>query len=215
MLSDLSTNDYFFYGYPSIYALVGVHDRRIWLVLDSESAAHELRTAFSSKISLVIFNLTTFKNYHKNLIDNSVCLSWSVPVEEYVSNSIIKKIVNPTFTNTHVSASGGELSNTVPFFNFLSQQSQTELQQQMMFYYYLVYNVFGSADTMVPDFPISELDNIFDREIKTIFSTELTLSDIKATIISTANQLLGNDNLTTRSRNRAFYILRLFDKLYG
>ena len=206
---------YFFYGLPSDYGLVGVHDRRIWLTLDDLSAAHELRTVFSPKISLAVFDLTNFQNYSENLVDNTVCLSWSVPVLEYQIHNIIKRIVNPSFSNTFISSGETKLVNAVPFFNFLSELTQQELQKQMMFFYYLTSMLVKHIDRTARDLPDTDLDIKFDQKIKTIFATELTLTDIESGLIYAANQVLGEDNLTARSRARAFYILRLFDKIYG
>lgn len=213
--NNISEYKYFFYGSPAEYGLVGVHDRRIWLTLDNQYTAHELRTVFAPKVSLAVFDLTNFQNYHNTLLDNSVCLSWSVPVIEYQIHNIVKRIVNPSFANTFISSGETKLSNTIPFFNFLSDSSQHELQKQMMFFYYLTTVVFKNADRKLKNLPKAELDIEFDQKIKTIFSTELTLADIEFSMIAAANQMLGNDNLTIRSRSRAFCILQLFDKIYA
>lgn len=206
---------YFFHGFPAKYALAGVHDRRIWLVVADQTIAHQLRTVFSSKVSLAVFDLSSFKNYCDKLIDNSVCLSWSVPVVEYQKHDIIKRIINPSFDDTFLASGQTELSNSIPFFNFLSESSQDELQKQMMFFYYLSFIVFKKIDNSMKDLPWTEIDTEFDQTIRTIFSTELTLADIEDGMIAAANHMLGQDQLTVRSRTRAFCILRLFDKIYA
>jgi hypothetical protein len=207
--------EHFFYGHSAQYGLVGVHDRRIWLVLDDPSIAHQLRTVFAPKISLAVFDLSTFNNYNKNLIDNSVCLNWSVPVDEYVAQGIIKKIVNPSFDDTFTSTGEHKLTNTVPVFNFLSESSQLQLQQQIMFFYHVICNVFTKNDRSVKNYPVTDADINFDQTINSIFSTELTLLDIEQQMILAANKQLGSDNLTVRQRSRAFCILQLFGKVYG
>jgi hypothetical protein len=208
--NNLQDYKYFFYGRPSNYALVGAHDRRIWLVVSDENTAHEIRTAFASKISLIVFDLTTFTNNTTELLDNSVCLDWSVPVDEYVNLGIIKTITAPIFTTTYKSLGICSLLNAVPFFNFLSESNQQELQYQMMFYHYLLERVLNQSC----DHTSTLFDIDVEQKIKLAFSTELTLSEIELKLSSTANEILASLDLTPYSRARAFGVLTLLGKLY-
>ena len=209
-LSNNINSDYFFHGTPANYALVGAHDRRIWLVVVNEDTAHEIRLAFASKISLIVVDLRTFKNYSDGLIDNKVCLSWSIPVDEYIKLGIIKNIVTPVFTTTYKSSGEGMLVNSVPFFNFLSESNQKELQHQMMFFHYLLNMLFY----VLSKYEKTLFDIEVDQKIKLAFATELTIPNIKFKLVSTANEVIGYSDLTPHSRSRAFCVLRLLDKLY-
>jgi hypothetical protein len=207
--NNLRDYKYFFYGHPSNYALVGAHDRRIWLVVSDEDVAHEIRTAFASKISLIVFDLRTFTNYTTKLIDNSICLSWSVSIDDYITLGIIKNITTPVFTDTYKS-SGTCVLNSVSHFNFLSETSQQELQYQMMFYYYLLDRVFDQSC----DHTSTLIDIDVEQKIKLAFSTELTTSEIELKLSSTANEIIASTDLTPYSRARAFGVLTLLGKLY-
>jgi hypothetical protein len=126
---------YFFYGSPAKYALVGQEDQHIWLVLNSLELAKFISLTFESKITTVIFDLTTFENYTPELIDNSVCFNWKVPINVLHDTSVLVTD-NEQIKSTVYTGSEMQLKEIFDHDILLLPANRCqELQQQLMCIY--------------------------------------------------------------------------------
>lgn len=85
-----------------------------------------------------MFDLTTFKNYQPNLIDNTVALNWTVPLQSMINNGIMS-MIDRDFESQLFDGTDTELQNN--FVNdrlFFTESLSQELQQQLM----CVYQIF-------------------------------------------------------------------------
>jgi hypothetical protein len=191
----IQNSRYFFYGSPATYALVGREDQHIWLVTDNLSTAQYLVQAFKSKITLIIFDLTTFKNYTPTLVDNTVCFNWQVPINVLNNTSILNTsdhIINSTvYTGTEL-----QLKNIVKHdILLLTAERCQELQQQLM----CIHNI-------CREFKLTDV--IISNRVKDIVSINLNLVQIELELYDLANELMLEDT------SMAITILNILGRLY-
>lgn len=191
----IQNSRYFFYGSPAKYALVGREDQHIWLVVDNLQLAQFISQIFESKITTVVFDLTTFKNYTTDLIDNSVCFNWQVPVNVLSDISVLatndKKINSILYTGK-----GLELKNiTEHDILLLSAERCQLLQEQLMF----LHNICQQVDLT---------NQLITNKIKDIACFNLELEQLEIEIYNLANTLMPVD------ANNAVSILKTMNRLY-
>lgn len=191
----IQNSRYFFYGCPAKYALVGQEDQHIWLVLDNLALARIISQVFESKITTVVFDLTTFENYTPELIDNSVCFDWQVPVNALHDVKVLatndQKINSIIYTGE-----GTQLKNIVQHdILLLSKARCQELQQQLMCIYKIC------RDFKPTDLPIL-------NRINEIVVSNLELHEIELELYNLANEIM------VESKPVAFRILQTLDRLY-
>ena len=173
----IQNSRYFFYGSPATYALVGQEDQHIWLVLNNLELAKFISQAFESKITTVIFDLTTFENYTPELIDNSVCFNWKVPINVLYDTSVLvtdnKQIKSTVYTGL-----GMQLKSMVDHDILLLPANRCQdLQQQLM----CVHNI---CEKLTGD------KSIF-TQIKEIVVTNLELEKIELELYNLANKVIA------------------------
>ena len=168
---------YFFYGSPAKYALVGQEDQHIWLVLNSLELAKFISLAFESKITTVIFDLTTFENYTPELIDNSVCFNWKVPINVLHDTSVLVTD-NEQIKSTVYTGSEMQLKEIFDHDILLLPANRCqELQQQLM----CIYSICKKFNT----------DRSLLNQIKEIVGTNLELEQIELELYNLANTILA------------------------
>lgn len=211
---------HFFIGYPANYALVGIHDRRIWLVIPDEEMAHRLREVFSSKLALVVVNLKSFKNYSENQVDNTVCLNWEVPRDEFLKGKITKNIDTPIYNTTYNATGEIELSNTNTYeqIGLLTLEQQQDLQCQMMLYAFLYPRIFH-GNVQYPAFSLelveTELDTKSKERFNRAFGFGLILPDVEEEIFQAALDIVETSPSGTLRYAWGCSILQMYNKLYG
>lgn len=154
------------------YGLVDGHHRNLWLTLSSEDDAHTIKKVFSSKLSLVVVDLSAFANFSLEDINSHTCMEWQVPPAS-----------NPTLTSpddVHV-----EFKSTVSTYSQLAnlvQQKTTflltddrivELQDQILLFAHIL--------TL---FRVSKFDSIhiskeYIDQLQKIFQVELNIDVIE------------------------------------
>jgi hypothetical protein len=188
------TNRYFFYGSPANYALVGLEDRRIWLVSNNLKLLKFIKQAFDSKITLVIFDLTTFKNYTLNLVDNTVCFNWQVPINILADVRILDTRYIDTSSTIYTGKNLHLINNTTHDL-LLPIERCYELQQQLM----CIHEILKDVD----------LDNtLITSNIKEIVSVNLELIEIELELYNLANKIILESSID------ALYILTALGRLY-
>jgi hypothetical protein len=188
------TNRYFFYGSPANYALVGLEDRRIWLVSNNLKLLQFIAQAFDSKITLVIFDLTTFKNYTLNLVDNTVCFNWQVPINILADVRILDTRYIDTSSTIYTGKNLHLINNTTHDL-LLPVERCYELQQQLM----CIHEILKDVD----------LDNtLITSNIKEIVSVNLELIEIESELYNLANKIILESSID------ALYILTALGRLY-
>jgi hypothetical protein len=63
------------------FGLIDHTSGRIWLNVESEQTAHLIRTTFVSKLSLIVYDISTFINWRG--INSGNCLQWKVPNQRW------------------------------------------------------------------------------------------------------------------------------------
>ncbi len=191
----IQNSRYFFYGYPANYALVGLEDRRIWLVSNNLKLLQFIKQAFNSKITLVIFDLTTFKNYTSNLIDNTVCFNWQVPTNILADVRILDTANVDTSSTVYTGKNLHLTNNTTHDLLLLPAERCHELQEQLM----CIHEIFKDIN----------LDNtLINRNIKEIVSVNLELAKIELELYNLANKIILESSVD------ALYILTALGRLY-
>ena len=192
----IQNSRYFFYGSPATYALVGLDDQHVWLVTDNLATAQFISQAFRSKITLCIFDLTTFENYTPSLIDNTVCFDWQVPVNVLSNTSVLDKPDSKIDFVVHTGANI-QLQNIVEHdILLLSADRCRELQQQLM----CIHTVCRSFDPT---------NLIISDQIKQIVAVNLELSEIELALYDLAN------TLTMDHPHVCYDILTIIGRLYA
>jgi hypothetical protein len=190
----IQNRHYFFYGSPANYALVSQEDQNIWLVTYNLSAAQFISQAFKSKITLVIFDLTTFENYTTSLIDNSVCFNWQVPNNVLKNTSVLdtsdSKINSTVYTGVNL-----QLTNIVKNDTLLLLTRCQELQQQLMCIHHICRS-FNTTNIALAD------------RVKEIVATNLNLSQIETELYNLANETI------LEYPKESFDMLNILDRLY-
>ena len=82
-MDDLTKNKWFFYGLPTnpgspMYGLYEAITNRFFLVHYNLETLEELGVLWSSRYCLRIVQIDTASNYSPGLIDNSVCMNWTI-----------------------------------------------------------------------------------------------------------------------------------------
>ena len=192
----IQNSRYFFYGSPATYALVGLEDQHVWLVTDNLAYAQFISQAFRSKITLGIFDLTTFENYTPSLIDNTVCFDWQVPVNVLSNTSVLDKPDSKIDFVVHT-GSNTQLKNIVEHdILLLSADRCCELQQQLM----CIHTVCRSFDPT---------NLIISDQIKQIVAVNLELPEIELALYDLAN------TLTMHHPYVCYDILAIINRLYA
>jgi hypothetical protein len=191
----IQNSRYFFYGSPATYALVGQEDQHIWLVTDNLNAAQFIVQTFASKITLVIFDLTTFENYTPTLVDNTVCFNWQVPVNVLNTTSVLdtpdNRLNSIVYTGVKL-----ELKNIIEHDILLLPANRCqELQQQIM----CIHNICRNFKT--------EDCKIFDK-VKEIVAVNLELAQIELELYNLANELM------LEASDISMTILNTLDRMY-
>lgn len=182
----IQNSRYFFYGSPANYALVGQEDQRIWLVTDDLNAAQYISQTFSSKITLVVFDLTTFENYTPSLVDNSICFNWQVPVNVLNATSVLNtstdKINSIIYTGENL-----QLQNIIDHdILLLSADRCQELQQQLM----CIHNIYKSFELT---------NSVIADKVGKIIAVNLELYQIEKELYNLANTEMIVHNNTSAS----------------
>jgi len=178
----IQNSPYFFYGSPATYALVGQEDKHIWLVTDNQSAAQFVRRAFKSKISLIMFDLSSFENYTPTLIDNTVCFDWQVPVN-VLGNIGVLDMNDGNIDTIVYQGKDLHLKKNVGRHDILllSPDRCQQLQQQL----FCIHNIcrhFKPTDSKISD------------RVKEIVAVNLELWQIEQALYHLSNELITEDN---------------------
>jgi hypothetical protein len=189
----IQNSRYFFYGYPAKYALVGLNDQHIWLVADDIQALQYIKQAFESKISTVVFDLTTFENHTPDLIDNSVCFNWQIFKNALSDTNVLDVSDNNSKIYT---GKENQLVNVVTHdIQLLSADRCYQLQEQLMCIYQIC-REFKTTDSSIAN------------RIKEIVSINLELSQIESELYNLANQKM------LESMQLSMHILTTLDRIY-
>jgi hypothetical protein len=183
------------------YGVVDLYYRNVWINTYSEKIAHEVRRTFWSKASTMVLDLTCFVNYTETLVDSDVALDWKIqhadllsPVTTIsLSNRELEKTQTTYMPNTIVNE-----SNTT----MLEKSRQLDLQQQMLFYVFLLKKIHWDNTEYNKD------EQQFIDQIRQIVQTELSLSSIKEKIIKLSGVSI------TGPRCAAVTILNLLNSKY-
>jgi hypothetical protein len=190
----IQNSRYFFYGYPAKYALVGLNDQHIWLVADNVQALQYIKQAFESKISTVVFDLTTFENYTPDLIDNSVCFNWQIFKNALSDASVLDALDN--INSKIYTGEENQLVNVVTHdIQLLSADRCHQLQEQLMCIYQICREV-KTTDSSIAD------------GIKEIVSVNIELSQIESELYNLANQKM------LESMRLSKHILTTLNRIY-
>jgi len=199
------------------YALVGLHDRRLWLVLDHAKVAHEIQQAFASKISFIVFDLKSFDSEFYSDISNDTCLNYAVDIREFIDQGIIKKIDYTIVEGIKHSTKKYPLLSVDNHKTITLIKIHEELKNQMI-YFYKVRNIFYKQNAYFPvaveTVPDSDQDIANRNKIIAAFGLELHLPEIKQQLFSIAKQILDNHNETAKSLFWAATLLQLLDRYY-
>ena len=183
------------------YGLVGIGDRRIWLNLEDESLAHEISRVFESKIRLMVYDLSIFKNYYNELLDNTCCMKWTVGISHAVAT------MNVSFDQTWVSDENDFLREIAQEDLNLTDR-KLELQQQMILYRQIKAQV-NWPYWLGPYMEKTELGELMVHDLRMIFQTEIHIEAIRNGIESLANKYI--DDLPAASLR----LLSVVGRVYG
>ena len=203
---------YFYYGIPGRYALVDAYTRFIWLVLEESDIALEIRKIFaSSKINLIVFDLTSYQNYVTGLIDNTICFDWQVP--EFTNLLLTEpSIIFSTADKVQQETTNLQLKN-VKQINRLEKFRMFDLQNQMMLirHFLILFKYSHPKKNMLVqelhDFSRSQIIENFYQICKTELSTE----DIEKELCNMSYSNLSS----TKDLRISSKILTEFGTLYG
>lgn len=185
---------YLFYS-GSKYGLVDPYHRNIWIVSDRQDLLEQLSKIFFSKVSTAVYDLSSCSNYSNNLLDNSVCMLWDLPIADETDVTVSASIT----ASQAIRKSRTNLVNSHSFGSkFLSADRKYELQSQFM----LAHKILD----LVEQYSItgSQLDSILS-----VLSSEIHLATIEDRIQEIAGYHLSSGN--------RFWILllTLIGRLYG
>jgi hypothetical protein len=175
------------------YGLVDTSHRNIWLNVDSEQLAHNIKKTFVSKVRLSVFDLSIFSNYSDQMIDSECCLHWHLPLSVTGQLSTVQHFVSPVVECTQTHYPESQLVEELPG-GLYTDQLRLELQNQLLFYKKIV-DCLPATSVLWPD-------------IDKIFLVELTTTDIE-------NRLhqLSVSNLATSALD-SIDLLNIIEKLY-
>ncbi len=184
------------------YALIDLYYKNVWINVNDENIAHEIRQVFWPKAVTVVFDLTCFSNYTKTLIDSDVALNWSVETcTDLLSPLTAISFVNPVLTQTQKTYTSKMLINHADN-TLLSKTRQKDLQNQMLFYAWFLRQI-GWNNTEYND-----ADKKLFLSVRQIVQTEIHLESIKKELIKLAGtSITGPICMATK-------ILRCLNSLY-
>jgi hypothetical protein len=204
---------YFYHGIPGRYALVDAYTRFIWLVIEETDIALEIRKIFaSSKINLVVFDLTSYENYETGLIDNTVCFDWQVPA---FTNQLLTEpsIIFSTADAVQQETKNSKLEN-IKQINRLEKSRMVDLQNQMMLIRHFLM-LFENISQPKKNILVKELHDASPSPVIENFyqicKTELSTDDIERELCNMSySNLSSSKDLRITST-----ILAQLGKLYG
>jgi hypothetical protein len=143
------------------------------MLVESPEVAFAIQDLFSSKLSLIVFDLTTYSNYTAQSIDNEVCLNWQIPVVDDL-NLIKTSEINVLQTQVQT-VTQQELIQT-PLRSALTIDRQKDLQLQLMLVYQLL-RVLGTTTLR--------------EDLAQVCRTEISVVDIEQQLATVAKQNLN------------------------
>jgi hypothetical protein len=150
------------------YGLSDEFYRNLWLNISDADLAIDISRVFSSKIRLIIFDLTIFENYTETLLDSNCCLHWQIPLATDWKVAVTKRFDDPSTQTIQIQHPKKYLIER-PYNGLHTQVDQNELQLQMMFYIQLIENF-----KIKKYFTYSEQTaNNFIQLVKDIFTVEI------------------------------------------
>jgi hypothetical protein len=184
------------------YALIDLYYKNVWINVDNENIAHEIRQVFWPKAVTVVFDITCFSNYTETLIDSDVALNWSIEAcTDLLSPLTAISLVNPALAQTQKTYTSELLINHANN-TLLSKTRQKDLQNQMLFYVWFLKQIKWNGSEY------DETDKKLFLLVRQIVQTEIHLESIKKELIKLAGgSITGSQCLATT-------ILRCFDSLY-
>jgi hypothetical protein len=105
------------------------------LLIDDPAVGFAIQDIFSSKLSLTVFDLSTYKNFTEDLLDNTICMDWQIPV---VADLNLIKTSEINELQTQLQRSDGQELIEYRANSALSYDRQLDLQKQLMLVYKLV-----------------------------------------------------------------------------
>lgn len=197
------------------YALVDVFYRNIWLNLEDEAIAHEIRTTFLPKAGMIVYDLKFFKNWTEQTVDSECCLDWKLPVTTDESVTALS-LSNLNLFKTQTSHISDTLINE-PARSLLSRERQLDLQSQMLlFKRILELTKIHQVDkpkkvwwNLVYKVDYEELKEETYNKIKDIFSTEINTTELEERLYQLACELLDT-NFRVASN-----LLQILNRLYA
>lgn len=119
------------------YALVDSYYNGIWMTIQNESLAHNMRKIFVSKIPFLVFDLRSFDNFDadQNTVDSSVCFAWQVP-KTHNEHMVSPNLYDPVFEKTLVRSDYTDQTSLInqPDSSPLGETSRWDLQDQLFLY---------------------------------------------------------------------------------
>lgn len=169
------------------FALADAHYRTIWFVLNDHVMAQAIRRAFVSKLTLLTFDLTVFKNFDadNNTVDSDVCLDWQVSPTQ-IERLITPELTSWEFDQIQTTYSHDPVLINQPAQTLLTRDQQLELQDQIFLYHRvrrgLKFNHFEPSYFR----PGEEHTQILFDQIDQIFMVELDLHTIEHNLYALA-----------------------------
>jgi hypothetical protein len=195
----MTVDDFFSSGQ---YALIDLYYKNVWINVNDENIAHEIRQVFWPKAVTVVFDLSCFSNYTETLVDSDVALNWSIEAcTDLLSPLTAISFVNPVLTQTQKTYTSKMLINHAGN-TLLSKARQKDLQNQMLFYVWFLKQIKWNNTEY------NDTDKKLFVSVRQIVQTEIHLESIKKELIKLAGvSITGSQCLATT-------ILRCLDSLY-
>lgn len=185
------------------YGLSDEFYRNIWLNISDHRLALDISKTFSSKIRLVVFDLSIFENYTDTLLDSTCCLNWQLPLSPLWESAVTKRFDDPITQTIHTQHQEKLLINC-PYQGLHTPANQNELQLQMILYIRLIKKLLNKKRYTYSE----DAAHKFIQSIKDIFFIE-----IKGNIIIDKLYSLAVSNLDT-TPNHSAGVLDIIGMLY-
>ena len=170
--------------YTGPYGLVDAYQRTIWLNLDSEEYALDIKKTFESKVSLLVVDLRKFSNFDSAIINSRTCMSWQSPID--VSDI---PVIDFDFKTSLEILDPNLLVHCASTF-LTSDDRISELQDQILLFLHIL-----TLYSLVKHHDMSSLNKQYIDEIKKIFLVEIHLSEIENKLCAVSRNYLGKSNL--------------------
>jgi hypothetical protein len=164
------------------YAVVDIFYRHIWLNVDQESIAHDLRQAFRSHAPCMVVDLECYENYCPGLIDHTVCLDWSIPPVPLLDRTLAQSVKNSVYSQT-IDYFSGQLINK-NFNTVLTREQMLMLQENMMLFRQLRLTLDYRSGGLQKH---KHSQEVLDK-INAVFLTEFDNKKVKSKLYDFANQ---------------------------